>query len=271
MSDLILVEYQNQRILITEQLADVYETESRRITENFQRNQEHFILGKHYYLLEGEALREFKSYYAESVLPTSKFAPQLYLWTERGASRHCKILDTDKAWEQFDNLEETYFNPNRRKSLPEPNLKKLLALVKVKREFFLLSGMQKYFAYTKALESVEREFGVDLSEFKHAVAITNRHASPDLSLIIEALMAVIANETSVYRHRGDEYALVKERVYSELDSRGLGRKSALATLDDAGILERTNSPHYAKAIRIPGNRPVRAIVVRLKTEGGILN
>ena len=34
---------------------------------------------------------------------------QLYLWTERGANRHCKILDTPKAWEQFDNLEETYF------------------------------------------------------------------------------------------------------------------------------------------------------------------
>ncbi len=33
----------------------------------------------------------------------------LYLWTERGANRHCKILDTDKAWEQFDSLEETYF------------------------------------------------------------------------------------------------------------------------------------------------------------------
>ena len=33
----------------------------------------------------------------------------MYLWTERGANRHCKILDTDKAWEQFDNLEETYF------------------------------------------------------------------------------------------------------------------------------------------------------------------
>ncbi len=33
----------------------------------------------------------------------------LYLWTERGANRHCKILDTDKAWKQFDNLEETYF------------------------------------------------------------------------------------------------------------------------------------------------------------------
>ena len=25
-----------------------------------------------------------------------KFAPKLYLWTKRGASRHCKMLGTDK-------------------------------------------------------------------------------------------------------------------------------------------------------------------------------
>ena len=33
----------------------------------------------------------------------------MYLWTERGANRHSKILDTDMAWKQFDVLEETYF------------------------------------------------------------------------------------------------------------------------------------------------------------------
>ncbi len=47
---------------------------------------------------------------------------QLYLWTERGANRHCKILDTPKAWEQFDNLEETYFlvREQRKPIQPKP-------------------------------------------------------------------------------------------------------------------------------------------------------
>ena len=53
-------------------------------------------------------MREFKNLVTDSY-PVDKRTPQLYLWTERGANRHCKILDTDKAWEQFDNLEETYF------------------------------------------------------------------------------------------------------------------------------------------------------------------
>jgi ORF6N domain. len=124
MKDLIPVEYQTQRILTTEQLAEIYETEPRRITENFQRNQDRFIEGKHYYFIHGEELKTFLQD-AESVVQNPSKVRMLYLWTERGASRHCKILDTDKAWEQFDNLEETYFNPQRHRSLSHPSLKKL--------------------------------------------------------------------------------------------------------------------------------------------------
>ncbi|MGO0806985.1 ORF6N domain-containing protein, partial [Clostridioides difficile] len=66
-----------------------------------------FIEGKHYFLLQGDDLKNFKGIHTE--YENLKFASKMYLWTERGANRHCKILDTDKAWEQFDNLEETYF------------------------------------------------------------------------------------------------------------------------------------------------------------------
>lgn len=107
MSNLMPIEFKNQRILTTDQLAEVYETEPRRITENFSRNEKYFAEGIHYYLLQGDELREFKHEVAESVV--AKNVNKLYLWTERGANRHCKILDTDKAWGQFDNLEETYF------------------------------------------------------------------------------------------------------------------------------------------------------------------
>ncbi|MDR1208858.1 MAG: hypothetical protein LBK41_00865 [Clostridiales bacterium] len=34
---------------------------------------------------------------------------KLYLWTERGALLHAKSLNTDKAWEVYDRLVETYF------------------------------------------------------------------------------------------------------------------------------------------------------------------
>lgn len=99
--------FNGRTVITTEMLANVYGTDTRRITENFNRNIDKFEGGKHYLLLEGKSLKEFKNEYAGSVV--AKTVNKLYLWTERGASRHCKILDTDKAWEQFDYLEEVYF------------------------------------------------------------------------------------------------------------------------------------------------------------------
>lgn len=108
-NELIAVDYKEQRVLTTKQLADVYETTPSTITQNFNNHRSYFIEGKHYYMLKGESLRDFKNY-IDNIYVVDKRTPHLYLWTERGANRHCKILDTDKAWEQFDNLEDTYFH-----------------------------------------------------------------------------------------------------------------------------------------------------------------
>lgn len=100
------VEVKGKRILTTEQLAKIYQVGEVRIRQGFSRNQDKFQEGKHYFKLQGEELKDFKREYLKD---TSLKLNSLMLWTERGANRHCKILDTDKAWEQFDNLEETYF------------------------------------------------------------------------------------------------------------------------------------------------------------------
>lgn len=98
----------NERVLTTKQLAEVYETEENNIVKNLSRNTDRFIEGKHYYKLKGEELKEFKNLVTDSHV-VDKRTPSLILWTEKGANRMCKILDTDKAWEQFEMLEETYF------------------------------------------------------------------------------------------------------------------------------------------------------------------
>ncbi|MGJ8754768.1 ORF6C domain-containing protein [Clostridium botulinum] len=102
------VEVKGQRVLTTEQLGEIYEVDPIRIQQGFNRNQDKFTEGKHYFKLEGANLKEFKTNYLKDN-PSMLRINCLYLWTERGANRHCKILDTDKAWKQFDNLEETYF------------------------------------------------------------------------------------------------------------------------------------------------------------------
>ncbi|MBQ3265214.1 MAG: ORF6N domain-containing protein [Ruminococcus sp.] len=102
------IEYKGQKVITTAMLAEAYETDTNNIRANFKRNKDKFVEGKHYFRLTGAELKEFKSNVTQSHAANSP-ANTLYLWTERGANHHCKILDTDKAWEQFENLEETYF------------------------------------------------------------------------------------------------------------------------------------------------------------------
>lgn len=110
------VDYNGVRVLTTEQLSQAYECEPQQIKQNFNNNKEHFKEGKHFFKLMGDALRDFKESLGESKISTTlKFTSTLYLWTRRGASRHCKMLGTEKAWEMYDNLEENYFNPPQKK------------------------------------------------------------------------------------------------------------------------------------------------------------
>ncbi|EEC7656851.1 TPA: ORF6N domain-containing protein [Escherichia coli] len=96
-------------VITTELLAQLYGTETNNIKVNYTRNAERFVCGKHYFKLEGTELREFKNKVTQSnlVAPRTK---HLILWTERGAARHAKMLETDQAWEVFEKLEDCYFS-----------------------------------------------------------------------------------------------------------------------------------------------------------------
>lgn len=108
-----VIEWKGQRVITTSLLADVYEATDTQIKQNFNNNEKHFEEEKRYFLLKGEELKVFKNL-VENFDLVDKRTPQLYLWTRRGASRHSKMLGTDKAWEQFDELEENYYNTARK-------------------------------------------------------------------------------------------------------------------------------------------------------------
>lgn len=111
MNKLMPLEFKNQRIMLTKVLADEFGTDDKIIQQNFKRNEGRFTKGKHYYRLTGDELKEFKAnLHLEGNL---KFASELILWTDRGAARHAKILDTDEAWDVYEVLEENYFNPKQ--------------------------------------------------------------------------------------------------------------------------------------------------------------
>ncbi|MDK1192383.1 ORF6N domain-containing protein [Cronobacter dublinensis] len=108
-------------VITTELLAKLYGTEVANLKMNFSRNAERFVQGKHFFKLEGSELRDFKHRvalnYSVSDEVTESYPVKiarnvrsLILWTERGAARHAKMLETDQAWEVFEKLEDCYFS-----------------------------------------------------------------------------------------------------------------------------------------------------------------
>lgn len=96
-------------VITTELLAQLYGTTSHSITKNHRSNSGRFVCGKHYFKIEGSDLKDFKNKVTNSDLVASR-AKHLILWTERGAARHAKMLETDQAWEVFEKLEDCYFS-----------------------------------------------------------------------------------------------------------------------------------------------------------------
>lgn len=119
MNSLQVLEHNGERVLMTKQLAEYYGSSENNLKNNFKRNKARFRDGKDYFILKGNELKEFKREVTNndlaenSKVTISHLVPKnvntLYLWTETGALRHSKILDTDEAWEQFKMLEDCYF------------------------------------------------------------------------------------------------------------------------------------------------------------------
>jgi len=106
MNEIKVIENNGQRVLTTVQIAELYGTDSKVISNNFNRNKERYTEGKHYYCLTGDAKRGFVN--RHQIEDGSK-ASNFYLWAEKGALLHAKSLNTDKAWEVYDYLVENYF------------------------------------------------------------------------------------------------------------------------------------------------------------------
>jgi phage antirepressor YoqD-like protein len=116
MNTLRPIEHKNQRVLTTQQIAEGYGTDAKTISYNFNHNIERYQDGKHFYCLEGEELKQFKT---NREFPESSKINKFYLWTEKGALLHAKSLNTDKAWQVYELLVDTYFKTKDLFTVPQ--------------------------------------------------------------------------------------------------------------------------------------------------------
>ena len=197
MNKLTVTEYQNQRILTTAQLAESYETTDRRISENFNANRDRYQEGKHFYCLENEALAQFKNEYGNSVIAAN--VNKLYLWTEKGCLHHAKSLGTDKAWEVFEMLEETYFN-KQQALRPMSQAEILAGLAQVTVEIERTANMA-----IEVANKASRHVNNILDIFTAPVADTWRHDTNE-------------KINKMCLENGLSYLVFKHEMYSELEN-----------------------------------------------------
>ncbi|HDU8431804.1 TPA: ORF6N domain-containing protein [Morganella morganii] len=154
------VYYRDQKVITTESLAVGYGADARNIQDNFSNNKDRFVEGKHYFKLEGVELHAFKNC-PDNFGSVNKHARNLILWTERGASRHAKMLETDQAWDYFELLEDFYFC-KKEEAEKKPNLRQSTAkeLIPLRQtaERLIAHGVGNI--YPDIWKHVHAEFGV---------------------------------------------------------------------------------------------------------------
>lgn len=152
-----IINFKSVPVLTTEQLSNFYGTETVRIRQNHHENKGRFVEGKHFFKIVGQELKEFvSSLKLLANFPTiSNKTRSLILWTERGAARHAKMLDTDQAWEVFEQLEDCYFV--RKEILAKTHKSEREPLTNAVN---LLVAKTKHLNYSDAYKIVHQRFNV---------------------------------------------------------------------------------------------------------------
>lgn len=109
--------WNNERVLTTKQIAEAYGCKEKQIRQNFNNHKDRYKEGKHYYTLKGSDLKFFKDYvnsmeYVDNIDLVDKRAPHTTIYTKKGAFMAAKLIDTDKAWDMYEQLVDHYFTVN---------------------------------------------------------------------------------------------------------------------------------------------------------------
>lgn len=98
LNNLIPVEWSNQRVLTTAQVADALQCSADLIRMNFKNHKDEFKDGVHFFLIKGNQLRYFKEQYSHVI---DKYSSNFMLWTASGFFLAAKLIDTTEAWQFF--------------------------------------------------------------------------------------------------------------------------------------------------------------------------
>ncbi|MDN5449936.1 MAG: ORF6N domain-containing protein [Enterobacterales bacterium] len=146
-NDLPVIEWCGARVVTTETLAMGYNTQETNIRTNLSANKARFIEGVHVFTCKGVQLAALRVSNTDAQI--SSKVRSITLWTERGAARMSKIVDTDEAWEFFEKMEESYFSRGKTTDMATPKFSDPAAAAR--------AWADEYEAKNKAITYVHRQ------------------------------------------------------------------------------------------------------------------
>lgn len=219
MNNLQITEYENIRVLTTQQIAEAYGTDSRVISNNYNRNKERYVEGKHYICLEDGEKREFVDHH--QIDDGSKKASKLYLWTEKGAFLHAKSLNTDTAWEVYDRLVDSYFD--KKKAI---DLTQLSPELQMFNKIFQSVAEQQLEQKRQAKKIAEVENRVD--SIREVVSLDTTSWRDDTGKILKKIGTSLGGGQAYSQVRNESYELLDKRFGVNLKQRLTNKRRRMA-------------------------------------------
>ncbi|WP_018249752.1 ORF6N domain-containing protein [Orenia marismortui] len=208
---LINKQYDNQRVIIFEDIDRLHKRSSGTAKRNFNKNKEYLIKGEDYFILKEEALDEFRTNLPEGVI--SKFAPSLVLIAESGYLMIVKSLQDDLAWQVQRTLVKNYFRVKDNISKPNSTLGVLRAALDE------IEVAQREAREAKQLAAATKE---EITNIRETIIETDE----DWRNWVNSKINSIGFKTKRYRE-------IRNDSYEELENRGKCRLSVrLSNLRD---------------------------------------
>ncbi|MEX9849816.1 MULTISPECIES: ORF6N domain-containing protein [Providencia] len=198
-NSLPVIEWKGVRVVTTETLAAGYGVDEANIRNNLSRNKERFIEGVHCHTVSGDELKDLRV--TNSYAQISNKARSVTLWTEKGAARMSKIVDSDEAWSFFEKMEDAYFRP-----APTEVSRKQLALMVIEAEDRAEAFQLENKHLNATVESLGKHFskGITITSFCKALNGVN----------VNKMMWWASKRNWVYNSRRDLEKSPKWRVAS---------------------------------------------------------
>ncbi len=195
-----LIEWKDVRVVTTETLAAGYGVDDNNIRKNLSNNRNRFVEGVHIHTLKGEELKQYRNL-VKDIHSVNKHTSQQILWTEKGAARMSKIVDSDEAWSFFEKMEDAYFRPAPIKVSPK-QLAQMVIDAEDRAEAFQLENKH----LNATVESLGMHFskGITVTSFCKALNGVN----------VNKMMWWASERNWVYNSRRDPEKSPKWRVAS---------------------------------------------------------